>query len=349
MHLECVEEQVGLVTHALLQALELSTVQVIRQDWCVVRVRALLDNDTCTLTGTQATHISKTLLRNNHIEIVLGLVNVCSEGNDAGDTGGVCLGGADTRCVHDTVLRRTQEIGRTAETVEHARAHNARAVSVGVDVDFNGSVHADAAQTTDDLRRVRNLLRAQEQLAGIALPVVVEALEAIGGEADGSRRREVEVAAVEEIEERVLENLGPHLEVGKVCATLAEAANDGVGDVSNTGLDGKKVRGETAMLDFMLQEFNEVGGDGLGVGVFRRVGLSLVRVVGFDNGDDLLRVDGDVRGSDTVFGLEDQVRLAVRGELGHGDVVQTLKGGAGGVDLNDDLVRHLDELGRCTD
>lgn len=51
----------GLVTHALLQALVFSAVQVVCKDGLVVGVGALLDDDTSTLTGRQTTYVGETL------------------------------------------------------------------------------------------------------------------------------------------------------------------------------------------------------------------------------------------------------------------------------------------------
>jgi hypothetical protein len=89
---------------------------------------------------------------------------------------------------------------------------------VRVDVDFDGCVHSDDAQAPDNLGAVGDLLRAQEEFRGVLVPVLVEALEAIGREADAGGGGEVEVAAVEEVEEGVLEDFGPDFEVFEVCA-----------------------------------------------------------------------------------------------------------------------------------
>lgn len=61
MHLEGLEEQVRLVTHALLQALEFGPVKVILQDGFVVGVRALVDDDASAFTGGETTDIRQTL------------------------------------------------------------------------------------------------------------------------------------------------------------------------------------------------------------------------------------------------------------------------------------------------
>lgn len=288
------------------------------------------------------------LLSDDNIEVVLSLVNVGSHGDDAGDTSGVGLAGSHGGSVHDTVLGVTEEVGGTTETVQHTRTHDTGAVGVGIDVDLDGSVHTDDTQTTDDLRRVGDLLGSEEQLAGVALPVVVETLESVGGETDGGGRGEVQVAAVEEVQERVLEHLSPDLQVAEVGTALAQTANDGVGNVTNAGLDGQQVLGQTAVLDLVLQELDQVAGNTLGDLVLGSDGRGHVGVVGLDNGDDLLGVDGDVGGTDTVLRSHDQVGLAAGGEIRHGDVVQTLERRAGRVHLDNDLFGHLDELGRGT-
>ncbi len=63
MHLEGLEEEVWLVAHALLQALEFGAVEVILQDGGVVGVRTLLDDDAGTLTRRETTDISQALIR----------------------------------------------------------------------------------------------------------------------------------------------------------------------------------------------------------------------------------------------------------------------------------------------
>jgi hypothetical protein len=61
VHIEGLEEQVRFVTHALLQALEFSTVKVILQNGLVVGMRALVDDDTGTFTGRETTDVRQTL------------------------------------------------------------------------------------------------------------------------------------------------------------------------------------------------------------------------------------------------------------------------------------------------
>lgn len=246
--------------------------------------------------------------------------------------------------MHDGVLRAAQEVGGTTETVEHTAAHDASAVGMGVDIDLDGGVHADHTQTLDDLGRVGDSLGAEEQLRRVALVVLVEALEAIGAEADGRRGCEVEVAAVEEVEEAVLEHLGPDLEVLEVGATGSETADDGVGDVTDTRLQRGEVFGQTTVLHLVLEELDEVAGDLPASLVLLGVGLGLVHVVRLDNGNDLLGVNRDVGQTNAVLRRHDQVRLLVRRDIGHADVVEASEVGRSSVDLDDDLVGHLDDL-----
>lgn len=86
--------------------------------------------------------------------------------------------------MHNRDLRIPQKVRRPSETVQHPASGDVGRVRVRVDVDFNGGVHADDSQSADDLRVVGDGLRAQDELVVVAVPVLVEALEAIRGKAD---------------------------------------------------------------------------------------------------------------------------------------------------------------------
>ena len=62
------------------------------------------------------------------------------------------------------------------------------------------------------------MLRAQQQFGRVGFPARVETLEAARRKADGRCSGEVEVAAVEEVEEGVLEDFGPDFEVFEIGA-----------------------------------------------------------------------------------------------------------------------------------
>ena len=335
------------MAHTLAEALELGLLEVSLEDGLVDVVGALVDDDAGTLAGRETTDIGETDLGDDDIEIVLGLIDVGAHGDDARNTVGVGLGGTGGGRVHDGVLGVAEEISGTTETVEHAGAHDVGGVGVGVDVDLDGGVHADNTETTDDLGGVGNGLRTEEDLVIVVVPVLVEALEALGGEADRGGGSEVELASIEEIEEGILDNLSPDVEVLEV--GVLKTTNDGVGDVTDTGLHGEEVLGETAVGNLVLEELDQVAGDGEGLVVGGGVGEGLIGGGALDDTDNLLGVDGDGRSTDAVTALGDEVGLAVRGEVGEGDIVETVEAGDGGVDLNDDLVGHLDELGGGTD
>jgi hypothetical protein len=118
---------------------------------------------------------------------------------------------------------------------------------VRVHVNLDGGVHTDDTKTSDDLGVVGNGLRAENELVVVFVPVVVEPLETIGGETDGGCSGKVKVARVEEVEEGVLEDFGPDGKVGEAGLALGKTTNDGVGDVTDSGLERKETRGKTAL------------------------------------------------------------------------------------------------------
>jgi hypothetical protein len=98
------------------------------------------------------------------------------------------------------------------------------------------------------------------------------------------------------------------------------------------------------VLDLVLEELDKVAGDLAAGLVLGGVGLGLVHVVGLDDGNNLLGVDRDVRKTDAVLRRHDKVGLLVRRNVGTNDIVKSSKIGRSGVDLNDDLLGHLDDL-----
>lgn len=254
VHVKAVKQKMRLVSPALLQTVKLGLFKVVLQDRLIHGMSTLVDDDPCPLAGTQASDVGEAVLCDDDVEVVLRLVDVGAHGHDAGDAVGVRLGRSRRGRVHDGVLGGAEEVGGTTEAVEHAGAHDAGGVGVGVDVDLDGRVHADDAETADNLGGVGDLLATEEELVVVRLPVVVEALEAVGGEADGGGRRKVETARVEEIEESILDDLCPDLEVLEI--RLVETADNGVGDVSNARLQGKERRRQTAPGDLVLEEFD---------------------------------------------------------------------------------------------
>lgn len=104
VQVKAVEEQVRLVAPALAQALELGLVEVALEDGLVVGVGALVDDDAGALLGGQTADVGKTGLGHDHVEVVLGLVDVRAHGHDTADAVGIRLGGPGRGRVHDGVF-----------------------------------------------------------------------------------------------------------------------------------------------------------------------------------------------------------------------------------------------------
>lgn len=111
VQVEGVEEQVGLVTHALLETLALGLLVVVGEDGLVLGVGALVDDNAGALAGGQAADVGETLLGDDNVEIVLGLVDVGAHGDNTRNTVGVGLGRSAGGSVHDGVLGVAEEIG----------------------------------------------------------------------------------------------------------------------------------------------------------------------------------------------------------------------------------------------
>lgn len=130
-----------LVAPTLPQTLKFSLVKVVLENRLVVRVGTLVNNDPGALTRRHTTDVGETLLGNDDVEIVLGLIDMGYLGDDAGYSGGIIFGGAGGGGMHDGVFGGAQEVGRASETVQDAGAHDAGGVGVGVDINLNGGVH----------------------------------------------------------------------------------------------------------------------------------------------------------------------------------------------------------------
>ena len=234
MHIKGIEQKMRLVAPTLLETLELCLVKVSLENWLVKRMCTGVDNDAGSLARTQTAHISQAVLRHDNVEVVLGLVDMGAHGDDAADAVRVCLAGACRRRVHDAVLGTAEEVGGATQAVQHTAAHDAGAVCVGVNVHLHRRVHPNHAKSADDLGGVGHLLASEQKPIVVRFPVVIKSLESLGRESYACGRREVEMSRVEEVEEGVLDHLGPDLEVPKIA--VLQAPNDGVGDVADAAL-----------------------------------------------------------------------------------------------------------------
>lgn len=87
-------QNMWLVACAALQTLKECSIIVLLQRILVVRMGTLLDDEGGTFARRESTEISEALLRNDDIKIVLGMINVRGEGNNARDSSGISLRGA---------------------------------------------------------------------------------------------------------------------------------------------------------------------------------------------------------------------------------------------------------------
>lgn len=219
---------------------------------------------------------------------------------------------------------------------------------MAVDVNLDGGVHANDSESADNLGVVRDGLGTKEKLVKVAVPVAVEALESVWGEADRGGGGVIEDTGIEKVQEGILENLGPDGKVLEFIA-LGQTSNDGVGNVADSRLEREQRRRETLGGDLTLKELNQVLGNGGGGCVLRSVITGDIGETGLDDGNNAIRVDGEVGDSNAILGPHDQVRLAVGRGVAHDDIMEALHAGSEGVDLNDDLLGRLDNLGRGTD
>lgn len=347
LHLERIGKDMGLVEGTDLGAVGLSQVDVLVELVLEVGVGAVVNEDTAALTRSQTTEVSQTLLGNNDVQVVLGLVDVSGEGNNAGDTGGVSLGLAHGGGVHDRKLGVTEEIGATTKTVQHTATVDTSRVGVTVDVDLDGGVHGDASETTDKLGVVGDLLVTEEDLLLELVELAEETLETGGGQANRGGSGEVQAAVLKEVEEGVLEHLAPHIELTET--RLGKTLDNGVGDVANTALKGVQVLRETTLVDLVAEEVDEVASNVLAHSIRGSVVGHSVLLVGLDNGQDLAGVDLDTAGAEPLSDVGSGVRLGVRRKQGLVDIVDTLEAGEGSVQLNDNLVGIGNHLGGATD
>lgn len=185
-------------------------------------MRALLNDEREAVTRAEAADVGETLLGDDDVEVMLSVVNVRGHRDDARDSGRIRLGRPRRGRVHDRDGCVAEEVAGAAEAVKHLGAERVGAVGMGVAVNLDWGVHRNDAEPADDLGRVGNLLRAQQQPVLVVCPVPVELLKALGREADRCRRGKGELIRVKEVKEGVLENLGPNVDL--VERTLGEAA-----------------------------------------------------------------------------------------------------------------------------
>ena len=101
---------------------------------------------------------------------------------------------------------------------------------------------------------------------------------------DRGAGRKVELAGIEQVEGGVLQHLGIHRQVLE--RAVDKARHHRVGDGADAGLHRQQALGQAALGHFVLEEFDQVGGDGRGLVVGRQDGGGTVELLGDDDGDD---------------------------------------------------------------
>ena len=102
------------------------------------------------------------------------------------------------------------------------------------------------------------------------------------------------------------------------------------------------------MGNLVLQKFDQMCRNRPRRIIFWRIALCLIRVVTFDNGNDFFRIDGYMSCSDSILGRHDEAGFSSWRQVGHCNIVQALKARHGSIDLDDDLVGHLNKLWRSS-
>jgi len=169
---------------------------------------------------------------------------------------------------------------------------------MSININFERCIHSNDAQTTDDFRRIGDLLRTKEQSILVPRPIRVKMVKPLGAKTDRRGSSEIKFSRIEKFKKGILKYLGPYLDLFKW--TSGQPTNDGVGDVSNAGLEREKGFGETACFDFFAEEINKMGSDG-----FAFVGLGcilacVVRMGALNDGYNTVGVNRDRGGPDSV-------------------------------------------------
>ena len=92
MHLEGAIPHLRLVANLALETIGFGNVEILCQLVFIVRMGALLDDQTGALLRCHSAQVGKTLLGDHAVEVVLGVVDVRAVRHDAGDTVRISLG-----------------------------------------------------------------------------------------------------------------------------------------------------------------------------------------------------------------------------------------------------------------
>ena len=149
--------------------------QVVVEQRTVVGMCAVVDNQTGALHRALAAEVGDTLLRDDDVDVVLRVILMAHEGNDAGNQ--TTLG--CRRAGEDRDVGIALEVARATDAVHHLRATDLGGVHVAIEVALDGGVDGDDTQSANDFRVVGNLALAQRQVILEVIDVVVDLHEAL--------------------------------------------------------------------------------------------------------------------------------------------------------------------------
>jgi hypothetical protein len=102
---------------------------------------------------------------------------------------------------------------------------------------------------------------------------------------------------------------------------FCKSPNNSICNISNSTLKGEEVLGQTVATDFVLQEFNQVPGNGLRGFIRWGIGHCLILVIRLNDCNNFFSVDRNVGSANTVFWGHNEIWFSMWGKLGHGNIV----------------------------
>ena len=310
--------------------------KVILQQGLVFGVGNLVDDDGCSFFRGQAAQVGNAPFGNDNVHIVFGAVDMGAEGNHGADL--AALGHAVGKEYRQVAV--SGKVTAAADTVHDVGAADVGGVDVAVDIAFNGGVHSNNAQTAQHFRVVGNFLRTQDQVFLIFVKVLVQFFHIRSGRGQGSARSHSQLAGINQVEHPVLDNFRKYGQVLKI--GVYQAVDNSIGYRAYAGLQRQQVLGQTAGLDFCLEEVYQVLAHSPGIVVYGRQFAGFIRNVAGNNGRYLVQVAGNVRSTNQIFRLFNGDDFPVRRIQGNVAVMHTFQfHRLGHIDFDDDLLGAL--------
>ena len=218
----------------------------------VLRVDAFVDDLDRALFRGRPPEVGQSLFGDDHVHVVLAVIDVGDHRDDAGDVSPGRHGGRGK----DRDERVSGEVAGTPDAVDDPRAVDVGRVDVAVQVELHAPVHRQDAQPLDDPDVIADRLGAQEDLVLVRVDVLPEFFDHGRRYGKRRRRRKGDLPGVDEREHPVLDHLGVHGQVLEI--RIQQAVQHRVGDVAHAGLKREEVPGESPFLHLVLEEIENV-------------------------------------------------------------------------------------------